>query len=214
MYGGKALNGLIKLILTVILIAILAIFVYNRYRANNRDNFEAKIGEIKTMVRLSSLEVRDEMVITDTINNKVLAAIVKIKGSIGFDVEQLYTRKAGDTLIIQLPPEIIEAYESDQNKGYEIVDLYTVHTLNEMMGVETPLTSQEENAIKAKIPGLFAKKMYEKGYIRRARTNALETLAKLFSLFQDKTIIIDNYPDGYYGEERYPEILPGIQENF
>lgn len=210
----KFIYSIGRLIIFVLVATLIVLFIYSWYFKEEKQSFEAKIGEIKTMVRLSSLDIRDEMVITDTINNKVLTAIVKIKGSIGFDVEQLFSIEKGDTLIIQLPPEIIESYESDESKGYEIIDLYSLNLLSDLVtGGYVPFNSQEENSIKKKIPGLFSQKMYEKGYVKRARANAVETLAKLFSLFHDKIIIVDNYPEGFYrsGKPKTKEVKKSIE---
>ena len=48
----------------------------------------------------------------DTINNKVMFAVQKQKGSISFDIENMQVDAEGDTVKITLSPEIVDLYEA------------------------------------------------------------------------------------------------------
>lgn len=149
----------------------------------------AQISQIREMVKLSTLETDYEMVITDTVNSKVLCAVVNIHGVIGFDLEQMPTAMRGDTLYVQLPPEIISSYE----RGYRIIDSYSQRG---WLGGKKPLMTTEENVIKQRIAGRFEDEMYERGYVEQARAQAVASLTQLLGSMNAHVVVIDRYPMG------------------
>ncbi|MDR2918501.1 MAG: DUF4230 domain-containing protein [Tannerella sp.] len=193
----------------IVLLIITGYLVYNRFNQPAIKTLPAKIEEIKQAVKLSTLDITMEDIYKDTVNIKGVVSRIKAQIYIRFDIENIPMVEHGDTLIVQLPPECIEIYESTSNSS-EILDVWNLQFPEEP--VETPLSTAEENYIKQRYKQRIENQMYEKGYVKRARENALQSLAILFSKFRDHVIIVDNYPDGWRNEEQ-PHILPEYHQN-
>ncbi|MDE6061320.1 MAG: hypothetical protein K2G00_00975, partial [Duncaniella sp.] len=76
---------------------------------------ETKLSEIKDMLKLCTMEVRDDVAIKDSINGKWIFAKATVNGYIRFDLEKLDYQVKNDSVVIILPPEEIEIYESSAN---------------------------------------------------------------------------------------------------
>ena len=111
----------------------------------------------------------------------------------------------GDTLFVQLPPEIIEVREATEN-GYQVLDVWNVQMPDEP--APTPLSTAEENILKRRLPQRITAQAYERGYVRRARENALRSLSALFAGFRERVVIIDRYPDGWREGYQPPAPVP------
>lgn len=187
-----------------IVIGLLIIIGYTTYSRLNQPairTLPAKIEEIREAVKLSTLDITTEEVFKDTVNIKGVVSRARARVYIHFDIEELPITELGDTLVIQLPPEIIDVYESTSG-GFQVLDVWNLQFPDEP--VDTPLSNTEENIIKRKIKQRIADQMYEKGYVKRARENAIHSLAILFSKFRDNVIIVDNHPDGWKQREQSP----------
>lgn len=155
---------------------------------------ESKLSEIKEMVRLWSLEVRDDIAIRDSINGKWIFARNTVNGYVRFDLEKLDYQLRNDSVIIFLPPEEIEVYESDREKSYEVID-----TWNQSLLDLRSLTSDEESAIKERVARRYKESFYDKGYVARARASAVATLSSLLSRLEGANItVVDLCPEGYH----------------
>lgn len=188
-------------------ILLLVIWVWGRscrHKAQPLDDgysdLPAQISQIQEMVRLSSLETDYEMVITDTINGKVLCTVVNIHGVIAFDLEQMPTAMRGDTLYVQLPPETIVSHE----RGYRIIDSYSQRG---WPSGKQPLMNTEENVIKQRIAGRFENEMYERGYVEQARAQAVNSLTQLLGSMNAHVVVIDRYPMGTRGKTLPDDLL-------
>lgn len=186
----------IALLLTLIVIlAAAAIILWRNSQAStNMSISETKLSEIKDMVKLCSLEVRDDIAIRDSINGKWIFAKNTVNGYVRFDLEKLDYQTRNDSIVIFLPPEEIEVYESSRDNSYEVID-----TWNQSLLDLRNLTAAEETAIKKRVADRYKASFYEKGYISRARSSAVATLSTLLSQMDDgKITVVDLYPDGYY----------------
>lgn len=186
----------IALLLTLIVIlAAAAIILWRNSQAStNMSISETKLSEIKDMVKLCSLEVRDDIAIRDSINGKWIFAKNTVNGYVRFDLEKLDYQTRNDSIVIFLPPEEIEVYESSRDNSYEVID-----TWNQSLLDLRNLTAAEETAIKKRVADRYKASFYEKGYISRARSSAVATLSTLLSRMDDgKITVVDLYPDGYY----------------
>ena len=181
-----------------ILLAMIGYFVYNRTNQANTNTLSAKIETIRQVVKLSTLDITTEEIFKDTIHIKGVVSRVKARIYIHFDLENIPMVEQGDTLFVQLPPEIIDIYESTADAS-QILDVWNLTFPDEP--VDTPLSTDEENNIKRRYKQRLEEQMYEKGYVKKARENALHSLAVLFSKFRDKVVIVDHYPDGWRNNE-------------
>lgn len=184
--------------LVILLLIIAGISGYKRMNNTPIRSLPAKVEEIKQAVKLSTLDITTEEIFKDTINNKGVVSRVKSRIYISFDIENTPIVLQGDTLIIQLPPEIIDIYESTDD-GYQVLDVWQTWFPENFADI--PLTSSEENIIKGRLKERIRNEMYEKGYVKQARANAIRSLTQLFSKFKDNIIIIDHYPDGWKDNE-------------
>lgn len=195
-----------KLLLNILFFVLIALVCWLFYRScSNKSNkriLPAKMEEIKQTVKLSSLEIITEEIYKDTINNKIAVSRTRSKTRINFDIENLEMLEQGDTTVIFLPPEIIEIFESS-NDGYQLLDVWHVQHPDDPINIT--LTNAEENEYKRRAKKYITQQMYDKGYVTRARQNAMNSLVKLFSGFKDNILIIDPFPDGW--QEQTPELF-------
>ena len=153
---------------------------------------ETKLSEIKEMVKLCSLEVRDDVAIKDSINGKWIFAKNTINGYIRFDLEKIDYQLRNDSVFIFLPPEEIEVYESSSPNSYEVIDTWD----NTLFGLRK-MTSDEETAIKERMADRYKASFYEKGYVRRARESAVNTLSRMLRMMDGNITVVDLKPEGY-----------------
>lgn len=183
------------LLTLIVILAAAAIILWRSSQAStNMSISETKLSEIKDMFKLCSLEVRDDIAIRDSINGKWIFAKNTVNGYVRFDLEKLDYQTCNDSIVIFLPPEEIEVYESSRDNSYEVID-----TWNQSLLDLRNLTAAEETAIKKRVADRYKASFYEKGYVSRARSSAVATLSTLLSRMDDgKITVVDLYPDGYY----------------
>lgn len=156
---------------------------------------EARIKDIKAVAQLSSIEIYNDVPIVDTINNKVMFAMQKQKGSIAFDLEKIIIDSDGDTVKIILSPEIVNLYESTEPKSWEVLDSKAIGW-NRMFRSDE-ITDKEESILKGKIKDRAIKQLYSSGVIERARSEGALTLQGFMELIYRKPVrIIDPTPKG------------------
>lgn len=153
---------------------------------------ETKLSEIKEMVKLCSLEVRDDVAIKDSINGKWIFAKNTVNGYIRFDLEKLDYQMRNDSVFVFLPPEEIEVYESSAPNSYEVIDTWD----NTVFGLRK-MTAAEETAIKTRMADRYKASFYEKGYVRRARESAVNTLGRMLGMMDGNITVVDLKPEGY-----------------
>ena len=175
----------------IILIVVLALggglFLWrSSTESTNMAISETKLSEIKDMLKLCTMEVRDDVAIKDSINGKWIFAKATVNGYIRFDLEKLDYQVKNDSVVIILPPEEIEIYESSANNSYEVIDTWNASMLDLRR-----MTAAEETAIKKRMARKYKASFYDKGYVKRARASAVETLSRLLSIIDPKIMVID-----------------------
>lgn len=196
-----------KLILTaIVVIAVVAAALYLYFSLSSPkktiDVDKGKVSRIETMARLCTVDIYSEVTVLDTINDKVMFAIQKQKGSVSFDLEKLKVDADGDTVQITLPPEIVELYESTDKNSWEVIDTKAIGRM--AMFRSDKFTIAEENAVKAKIKEKSTKLLYRNGTIERARAEGARNLQSLMEMVYDKPVLVtDPTPKGArYAEYR------------
>lgn len=153
---------------------------------------EGKISDIKPMVQLCALEVYEDVPVKGDVDSRHIFAKTTLNGFISFDLEKLATEESGDTLIVTLPPEIIEVQESTEDGTYRVID-----TWNDDFFGSSNITTAEENAIKARAQENFRKGLYTKGYVKRARSEAVTNLTSMLTALTGKPVVVnDPTPEG------------------
>lgn len=145
----------------------------------------ARIKSLTEMARLTSLEIDEETGINDTINGKGIFAIVRLKGTVSFDIDHLRIDSIGeDSLRVYLPAEKLELLESTAPESYRVIDVWNVkHPL-----FPANITAAEENTVKRRMIARREQMAYQKGHVRRARENALSSLRQLYSSLPGMTV--------------------------
>lgn len=175
----------------VALVAVGAVVWYGNRNGSTASVKETRMKEIREMVNLCTLEIMDEVALKDSINGKWLFARCRLNGRVGFDLEKLEFREKGDTLVVVLPPETVEIRESVSPGSYEVIDTWD----DSLLGLGK-LSTAEENALRRRQAARYRTMVYSRGYVSRARANAVATLTDLFSLFDTPVVIFDPSPEG------------------
>ena len=188
----KKLYGIIILLVLVGAGAV-ACWWYMSPEASRVTLHEAKIKDVTPMLRLCTVEIYDDVPVKGTIGKRHIFARESLNGSISFDLENIEMVENGDTLNVTLPREIVEIYESTAPGAYQVIDTWT----DELFG-SSNFTVAEENSIKAKTRDDYRKEIYRKGYVERARKEAVANLTAMLGGVTGKTVIVtDPSPAGY-----------------
>ena len=186
-----------KRILYIIIAILLVIGIVSLWRSCSKSKTEdysdvvthaMTVRSIEEILKLSTGECYQEIPMVDTVDGMVLAYVIQARTYIDFDLDKLPTRVVGDTLYVQLPPEEVTPLEI----GYNVVD---VHPLCKGFTMPT-LTAEQENRAKRRVPQRLINEVYRSGYIRNARQQAREELARFLSVAYPTVIVVDRYPDG------------------
>lgn len=191
MISGKTF----RLVVTAVAVVAVSMLVWLLIPSRKSDAvamIPARISDIATMVSLSTVDIYEEQPINGRIGSKHLVARQTLTGSVSFDLDKLVVDTVGDTLRVILPPETVELYESTEPGSYVVIDTWNDRLLG------SGLTTREENAIKAKAMSMARKRIYAKGYVRRARAEAVANLAQLLRPLAASrpVMIIDPTPAG------------------
>ncbi|MDE6484419.1 MAG: DUF4230 domain-containing protein [Duncaniella sp.] len=187
------------IILAAIAAVILAVAIYCSLPSYKKTITVGKggINNIEALAQLCTMDFYSEVPVADTINNKVMCAIQKQRGSVSFDLEGLAIDTVGDTVKIVLPAEIVEIHEATEDNSWQVIDSkgLGLFTSNE-------LTLDEENALKSQIEKKSKQHLYHNGTIKRARAEAVENLRSLMEKVYLKPVkVTDPTPLGARYEE-------------
>lgn len=194
----------IKKNITIAAIAVAAIALFFWF-GSPKKSFEVgkgQVSDVKTMVQLCTIDLYNEVPVLDTINNKVLFAVQKQRGSVSFDLENMQISNDGDTVKIVLSPEIIEINEATEDNSWQVID-----SRNLSLGGFNPLasdklTDEEENQLKAKIKVNSKKILYHNGTIERARAEGVKNLRSLMEkVYRKPVVVTDLTPKGAHYNE-------------
>lgn len=189
-----------KILILIAIVAITAVAIYYCTRTPDNPDIEvgkADISRIEAMARLCAIDIYSEVPVLDTVNNKVMFAVQKQRGSISFDLENIQADTSGDTVRITLPPEIIELYEATDKNSWEVIDTKAIGPLAILRSDK--MTVEEENAIKANVKKKSKRHLYRNGTVQRARSEGAKTLQMLMeNIYRKPVIVTDPTPRGAY----------------
>ena len=189
-----------KRILYIIIAILLVIGIVSLWRSCSKSKTEdysdvvthaMTVRSIEEILKLSTGECYQEIPMVDTVDGMVLAYVIQARTYIDFDLDKLPTQVVGDTLYVQLPPEEVTPHEI----GYNVID---VHPVRQSFTTRT-ISAEQENRAKRLVPQRLINEVYRSGYIRSARQQAREELARFLSVAYPTVIVVDRYPDGVRG---------------
>lgn len=189
-----------KRILYIIIAILLVIGIVSLWRSCSKSKTEdysdvvthaMTVRSIEEILKLSTGECYQEIPMVDTIDGMVLAYVIQARTYIDFDLDKLPTQVVGDTLYVQLPPEEVTPHEI----GYNVID---VHPVRQGFTTRT-ISAEQENRAKRLVPQRLINEVYRSGYIRNARQQAREELARFLSVAYPTVIVVDRYPNGVRG---------------
>lgn len=188
------------ILIAISIIAAIAIYFSFASPKQTIDVSKGQISKIETMAQLCAIDIYSEVPVLDTINNKVIFAIQKQKGSVSFDLENMQMDTDGDTVKITLSPEIVDLYEATEENSWEVIDTKSIGTMS--MFKSDKFTDEEENAIKANIKKNSKKLLYHNGTIERARAEGARNLQTLMEKVYNKPVkVSDPTPKGAHFDE-------------
>jgi len=159
--------------------------------AKNFRSYGIRTVKVEELVRLCAVEIYEDYALKDSVDGRYLFARMLVRGSISFDVEHLNVTTDGDSVVVVLPPEIVEIYEATDDDAYEPIDHWDNHNR------EASISNAEENAMKFRAKQRIVSRLYENETVRRARLEASETLASLMRKVYRKPVrVIDPAPHG------------------
>lgn len=191
----KIIKNLI--IIAVIAIVAVALFFWIGAPKKSIEVGKGQISDVKTMAQLCTIDLYNEVPVLDTINNKVLFAVQKQRGSVSFDLENMQVNTDGDTVKIVLSPEIVEINEATEDNSWQVIDSKNISLKGFNPLASNKLTDEEENQIKKKIKTNSKKILYHNGTIERARAEAVKNLQTLMTkVYRKPVVVTDPTPKG------------------
>lgn len=185
------------IIVVVIVVAAISLFLWVGAPKKSLEVGKGQIHDLNTMVQLCTIDLYGEVPVLDTINNKVLCAIQKQKGSVSFDLENMQVDTNGDTVKIVLSPEIVEINEATEDNSWQVIDSKNLSLLH-----SDRLSDDEDNQIKARIKDNSKKILYQNGTIERARAEGVKNLQALMEKIYRKPVkVYDPTPKGAHYDE-------------
>ena len=110
------------IILAAIATCAIVLFFWLGAPKKNTEISKGQIKDVKTLAQLCTVDLYNEVPVLDTINNKVLFAVQKQRGSVSFDLENMQVNTDGDTVKIVLSPEIVEINEATEDNSWQVID--------------------------------------------------------------------------------------------
>jgi hypothetical protein len=188
----KSLKTTYKVLVAVAAIALIGSIAYlvKSYKdapeASTVSVHNAMIAEIKPMFSLCTVQISEDYPLDEQLGSKHIFAKVALKGTISFDISNLKTESRGDTLVVYLPKEIVDVKESTAPNSYQVID-----TWNDNLLGSNDMTAAEENRVKEHVAYKFRRHIYDKGYVKRARAEAVVNLTHLMSAMSTPVVVVD-----------------------
>lgn len=136
---------------------------------------KATLKSVKEMARLATLDFHEEIAVKDESDGKWIVARMTIEGSVRYDMDSVRLEERGDTLMLLMPKESFDIYESTDSASYHVIDTWDARRA--VMGRK--LSAAEENRIKERARRNLEATLRKRGYVARARENAKAVLLPL-----------------------------------
>lgn len=175
------------LLLSIVLIICIGTRVYHYFFVEKvQSDYTAKVENIKTMVRHNALQIVDEAVFTDTINGISEVYSVKARITVQYDLERMKYKFDNDTLLVELPHEIVQAHELDRR----LLDEY--YTDGKFHMSRPTISGKQTAEIEYRMKQFVQSTMVNQDHIKRARQNELANMIRLLSAIHGKVKVVIN----------------------
>lgn len=175
------------LLLSIVLIICIGTRVYHYFFVEKvQSDYTAKVENIKTMVRHNALQIVDEAVYTDTINGISEVYSVKARITVQYDLERMKYKFDNDTLLVELPHEIVQAHELDRR----LLDEY--YTDGKFHMSRPTISGKQTAEIEYRMKQFVQSTMVNQDHIKRARQNELANMIRLLSAIHGKVKVVIN----------------------
>lgn len=189
----------IKIIIALLVVAAVAVVAVRFFAPSDSmpeyKTRAARIKNVEQMVELCTADVHEEWAVKDSINGMWVVARQTIDGRVRFDLDSLRTEQRGDTTVVYLPAERVDILESTDPGAYEILDVWDGRNVL----FKRTLTAAEENVLKTRWQKRARNRIYQRGYVREARSNAVKSLTPLLGAMHgngETIVIVDPTPNG------------------
>lgn len=178
-------------VLVLILSGVAAAWIYVGWKSSPEpDRTEirkARVEDLRAAIELCTIEFYEDLPVAGEKGHNHIFAKMAVQGNISFDLDSIHNYFSGDTLIVELPEEIIEIKESTEPGAYSVVDEW-----NDRLFGSNRMPTDAENKLKLIAKENFRKKLYKDGTVRRARAEAVETLTGLLGNIRKQPVkVID-----------------------
>lgn len=185
------------ILLAVIIVAGIGVYLFSSNSKSNVLIGKGQISKVETMVQLCTIDFLNEVPVKDTIDNWELFGIQKQRGSVSFDIENLKVESGNDTVIIELPAEIIEINESTDDNSWQPVDSKDLRTLRIAKAPAELYTRLKQKSIENS-----KAQLYHNGVVARARKEGAQSLQALMEKVYRKPVkVVDPTPEGAHCDE-------------
>ncbi len=192
----------IKVIIVAVLVGVAAFVALKVFwpqdSAPDYKTQDARIKNISQMVELCTADIHEEWAVKDSVNGMWVVARQTIEGRIRFDLDSLKMEERGDTTFVYLPLERVDIFESTSPGSYEILDVWDGRNVL----FKRTLTAREENRLKTRWQKRAIDRIYQRGYVKDARANAVASLSPLLGAMHGAkgkgsvVVIVDPTPSG------------------
>ena len=185
----------IKWIMALVVLAVAGIAVWKWQTSPEVDNVKmtsAKISDIKELAELCTTEIYEDVPVKGYVGTRHLVARATLRGTISFELDSMDVDKTGDTVRVTLPAEKEDVKESTEPNSYVVIDSW-----NDRIFSKQGFTTAEENKLKAMVRDNFVKQIYAKGYVKRARAEAVSNLESTLGAMTGRPVeVTDPTPNG------------------
>ena len=135
---------------------------------------KATVEDVRAMARLVSMDIYEDIPLRDSIGPRHIFAVVRVRGSVGFDLDSIRADFSGDTVVVRLPPDVVTLDESMGPGSYEVID-----TWNDRLLASSRITAAEESAMKRRMSERAVRRLHADGTVDRARQDAAASLGRM-----------------------------------
>lgn len=178
--------------LGAVLCIAIGMWIYHIYAVERpQQQYAAKIESVKTMMRHNALEIVDEAIFADTIAGICEVYSVKARITVQYNLEQMRYAWLADTLVVELPNELISAHELDRR----LIDEYFA---DQKLHINSPaITGEQMRIVESHIRQFVIHNMVNAEHIRRARQNELRNIARLLQTIHPNVRVVINIDKPY-----------------
>ena len=186
----------INIFIILVCVIVASWLTYSYVFADKTDySHPGKIEEIRQMVKLNSLQMQEEIIYCDTLDYTGVVINTHANIVVGFDVETLQWFSRGDTMFVVMPEATVEKYQLGKERCIDVYDIRDPGFLDKTAFIKPTINSAQSTELHKRIERYIDRKIEQDGLAEKAKTVAMQNLAKLLSAFKDKIVIIDHLPD-------------------